>query len=205
MSFSTRHEGVLTGGDMGGGYDSVKTIKGKFSAARYEAQMGCELLINKGTDVADIRLLRQEAQLLRGDFLDAFGRLEAEVMQYIGKTEVKATSSTPFSQKLTALAKARDRFQNPKRLDVRISAIRDLLAVRADIVHSVLELTLIFDGQDTAIKLQFQNSSDSERRPLTMSYDQLAAIIRRLNQLAGQFSHQRLKEAAPAAPAAATA
>lgn len=189
---------------MGGGYDSVKTIKGKFSAARYGGQMGCEIPISKGVELSDLRDIREQGQMLRGDFLDAFGRLEAEVMQYIGKTEVKATSSMPFSQKLIALAKARDRFQNPKRLDVRIAAIRELLTVRADVVHSVLELVLVFDGQTTATKLQFQNSSDRERPPLTLSFDQLATIIRRLNQLAAQFSHQRLKEAAPTAPASAT-
>jgi len=190
---------------MGGGCYSVKAIKGKFSAARYKGQMGCESSISKATELPDLHKMRERAQLLRSEFLDSFGRLEAEVMQYIGKTEVKATSSTPFSQKLAALAKARDRFKNPKRLDVRIAAIRELLPVRADIVHSVLELILIFDGQTTSMKLQFRNSSDCERRPLTLTHDQLAIIIRRLNQLAGQFSHQRLKEAAPAARASASA
>lgn len=166
--------------------------------------MGCEIPIIKGDELRDLHELRQQGQLLRGEFLDAFGRLEAEVMRYIGKTEVKATSSMPFSQKLTALATARDRFRNPKRLDVRIAAIRNLLALRADIVHSVLELTLVFDGQATTTELRFQNSSDLDRQALILSSDQLATIIRRLNQLAGQFSHQRLKEATPAAPEAAT-
>lgn len=189
---------------MGGGYDSVKALKGIFSVARYAGQMGSEIAIIKGIELPDLHQMREQGQLLRGEFLDAFGRLETAVMQYIGKTEVKATSSMPFSQKLAALAKARDRFRNPKRLDVRLAAIRELLAIRADIVHSVLELIVSFDGQTTTTKLQFQNSSDFERRALTLSCDQLAAIIRRLNQLAAQFSQQRLKEAAPAAPASAT-
>jgi len=166
--------------------------------------MGCEIPIIKGADLPDLREIREQGQLLRGEFLDAFGRLETAVMQYIGKTDVKVTSSMPFSQKLTALAKARDRFRNPKRLDVRIAAIRELLAMRADVVHSALEVVVSFDGRTTTTKLQFQNSSDFDRRALTLSCEQLALIIRRLNQLAAQFSQQRLKEAAPAARASAT-
>lgn len=189
---------------MGGACDSVKALKGIFSTARYGGQMGCEIPIIKGADLPDLREIREQGQLLRGEFLDAFGRLETAVMQYIGKTDVKATSSMPFSQKLTALAKARDRFRNPKRLDVRIAAIRELLAMRADVVHSALEVVVSFDGRTTTTKLQFQNSSDFDRRALTLSCEQLALIIRRLNQLAAQFSQQRLKEAAPAARASAT-
>jgi hypothetical protein len=189
---------------MGGRYDSVKALKGIFSMPRYIGQMGCEIPISKGGELPDLHELREQGQLLRGDFLDAFGRLETAVMQYIGKTDVKATSAMPFSQKLTALAKARDRFRNPKRLDVRIAAIRDLLAVRADVVHSALEIIVSFDGRTTTTKLQFQNSSDFNRRALTLSCDEFAAITRRLNQLAAQFSQQRLKEAAPTAHAFST-
>ena len=143
-------------------------------------QMGYEIPIGKGTELSDLREMREQGQLLRGEFLDAFGRLETAVMQYIGQTDVKATSAMPFSQKLTALAKARERFRNPKRLDVRIAAIRGLLVVRADVVHSVLEIIVSFDGRTTTTKLQFQNSSDFDRRALTLSCEQFTTIIRRL-------------------------
>lgn len=205
VMFGTHHGGVLTGGDMGGGCESVKSIKGKFSQARYTAQMGCEVPLIKGVENADLRVLRQEAQLLRGDFLDAFARLECAVMQYIGKTDVKASPGQPFSQKLALLQKARDRFRNPKRLDVRVAAIKQLLPVRADIVHATLQVALIYDGRATRNQLYFQNAADSLRSPLLLEREQLAAMTRRLNQLADQFSQQRLKEATPAAPAVASA
>ncbi len=166
--------------------------------------MGCENPVIKGGDVADLAVMRHEAQLLRCDFLDAFARLESAVMQYIGKTDVKASPGQPFSQKLGLLQKARDRFRNPKRLDVRIAAIEQLLPVRADVVHSVLEIALMFDGRTTTSKLSFQNSSNSQRPPMLIAREELIAMTRRLNQLALQFSQQRLKEAAPAAPASAT-
>ena len=126
VMFGTHHGGVLTGGDMGGGCESIKSIKGKFSQARYTPQMGCEVPLIKGVENADLRVLRQEAQLLRGDFLDAFARLECAVMQYIGKTDVKASPGQPFSQKLALLQKARDRFRNPKRLDVRVAVAEQI-------------------------------------------------------------------------------
>jgi len=84
---------------MGGGCYSVKAIKGKFSAARYAAEMGYEIPIIKGSDATDLTVLRNDAQLLRCDFLDAFARLESAVMQYIGRTDVKASPGQPFSQK----------------------------------------------------------------------------------------------------------
>ncbi len=190
---------------MGGGCYSVKAIKGKFLAARYAAEMGYENPIIKGSDATDLTVLRNDAQLLRCDFLDAFARLESAVMQYIGRTDVKASPGQPFSQKLGLLQKARDRFRNPKRLDVRVAAIQQLLPVRADIVHSVLEVALVFDGRTVTSRLSFQNSSNAQRPPMLTSRDDLVAMTRRLNQLAHQFSQQRLKEAAPIAPASASA
>lgn len=172
--------------------------------ARYVRQMGCEIPIGKGSEAPDFVMLRHDAQLLRCDFLDAFARLESAVMQYIGRTDVKASPGQPFNQKLTLLQKARDRFRNPKRLDVRIVAIQQLLPVRADIVHSVLEVAVIFDGRVTASKLSFRNSSNAERPAMLIDRDELVAMTRRLNQLAHQFSQQRLKEAAPVARASAT-
>lgn len=125
-------------------------------------------------------------------------------MQYIGKTDVKASPGQPFSQKLGLLQKARERFRNPKRLDVRIAAILPLLPIRADIVHSVLEIAIFFDGRKTSAKYCFQNSSNKLRPPMLLDKDELILMTRRLNQLAQQFSQQRLKEAAPAAHAASS-
>src|SRR3546814_2877012 len=93
---------------MGGGPGGVEAIKGLFSAARYSRQMGCEFPAIKGSEPADLCALRQEGQLLRADFLDAFARLESAVMLYVEKTSVKATPSMPLSQKLTALARSEE-------------------------------------------------------------------------------------------------
>jgi hypothetical protein len=177
---------------MGGGCDSVKAIKGKFSAARYADQMGYQNLTIKGVGAEDLPSIWTEAQLLRGAFLDAFARVEMAVMLYAGLTGAKVTPAMPLSQKLTALEKERKTFKNPRRLDVRIAAIRELLPVRADVVHSVLEVAITFDGRAAETKMQFQNASDAARRPLALTTDQLTSMTSRLTRLATQFSYQRL-------------
>lgn len=166
--------------------------------------MGCEILVTNGTRVVEVDLLRQEGQLLRCDFLDAFARLEFAVMQYIESTDVRVSPGQPFSQKLSKLHEARDRFRNPKRLDVRVEAIRQLLPFRADIVHAVLEIVVTYDGTETKQKLRFKNSSDAKRPALLIDRQELVSKIGRLNQLANQFSQQRLKST-PAALAATSA
>src|SRR3546814_21050571 len=108
-------------------------------------------------------------------------------MLYVEKTSVKATPSMPFSQKLTALASARDRFRNPKRLDIRIAAIRALLPVRADVVPSVLEIASSYDGKIVTFGLPFPNTSDRARSPLFLTPDQLATKTNRLNKHPMQF------------------
>ena len=196
---------MLTDGHMGGGCDSVKALKGKFSAAQYAHQMGYQNLIIKGVGGEDLPSIWTEAQLLRGAFLDAFARVEMAVMLYAELTGAKVTSAMPLSQKLTALEKERKTFKNPRRLDVRIAAIRELLPVRADVVHSALEVAITFDGRAAETKMQFQNASDAARRPLALTIDQLTALTSRLTRLAMQFSHQRLLAKDPTAPASANA
>lgn len=166
--------------------------------------MGFEPVAIKAEETETFEALRRDAQLLRGDFLDAFARLEQAVMSYIGKTDVKAGAGQPFSQKLALLQKAREKFRNPKRLDVRVAAIQQLLPVRADIVHSALQVAILFDGRAKAVKLCFQNASVADKAPLMIDREQFIGMTRRLNQLAFQFSQQRLKEATPAARAASS-
>src|SRR3546814_7153520 len=114
MAIAHSQDARANSGDMGGGPGGVKAIKGLFSAARYSRQMGCEFPAIKGSEPADLCALRQEGQLLRADFLDAFARLESAVMLYVEKTSVNATLSMPSSQKLTALASARADRQSPR-------------------------------------------------------------------------------------------
>lgn len=118
-------------------------------------------------------------------------------MEYVGKTDLKTSPGQPFSQKLNLLHKARERFRNPKRLDIRVAAIQQLLPIRADIVHSTLEVAILFDGRTAASKLYFRNASNALRPPTMMERDELIAMIRRLNQLALQFSHQKLRAEDP--------
>ncbi|HMO76233.1 MAG TPA: hypothetical protein PKD48_12915 [Sphingopyxis sp.] len=167
--------------------------------------MGCETTIVKQGNLPDLKALRQQGQLLRGEFLDAFARLEGEVLAYAARIDLKLAAGMPFSQKLARLAKERDRFRHPGKLDDRIEAIRCLLAIRADVVHAPLAVAVEYDGQDIRCWLHFRNAAQPGVAPRILSADELTALARRTSTLAAQFSQQQLKAATPAASASASA
>lgn len=168
--------------------------------------MGCEIPISKGVPAPDLRALRCEAQILRGDFLDAFARLEEAVMQYVVRLKLNAKPGAAFSQKLKLLADAREHFVHPKRLDERMEAIDPLKAARADIVHSVINIVVQYDGADAQmLYLRFQNACHEKNPPLILSLLEFKGMTSKINTLASQFSHQQLKATTPDAPASASA
>src|SRR3546814_1373749 len=66
--------------------------------------MGCEFPAIKGSEPADLCALRQEGQLLRADFLDAFARLESAVMLYVEKPRSEEHTSELQSLMRTSYA-----------------------------------------------------------------------------------------------------
>ncbi|OWQ98410.1 hypothetical protein [Sphingopyxis witflariensis] len=168
--------------------------------------MGCEITAIKGATGLDPHTLWIEGQMLRGRFIDAFARLEGAVTEYLIRLEFKAAPRAPFSHKLKHLTAARDRFCQPAKLDDRVKAIGELNKVRADVVHAALTIIVQYD-EINAIEhwLGFQNASYPETPLRVLSLKQLKQMTLEANQLATQFSQQRLKEATPAAPASASA
>lgn len=168
--------------------------------------MGCEIPIANEVEAVDLRALRERGQLLRGEFLDAFARLETAVMDYIVRLELKAAPGTPLSQKLARLAGAKDRFIHPKKLEERIKAITLLNDKRADLVHAVLTVIVRYDGSKAVENwFGFQNACHADKKIRIVTAEEMKDMVREAKQLASQFSHQQLKEATPAAPAAASA
>lgn len=145
--------------------------------------------------------LRCEGQLLRGKFLDAFARLEGSVLDYVHRLELSLPSNAPFIQRLNALKKAREQFKHPKKLDERHAELVEINAIRADIVHAVLEAVQIWDGTDETNLLQFRNVGNPSAVARQLSCEELAKLASRVGVLAHQFSQQQLKAPAPAAPA----
>jgi hypothetical protein len=167
--------------------------------------MGCEVPVIKEVEAVDLRALRERGQLLRGEFLDAFAKLEAAVMDYIVRLELKAAPGTPLTQKLTRLSGAKDHFVHPKKLEERIKAITLLNDKRTDLVHAVLTVIVRYDGSKAIENwFGFQNACHTDKKLRILTVEEMKDMVREAKQLSSQFSHQQLKEAAPAAPAAAS-
>ena len=204
MSFSTHKARVLTGGHMGGGCDSVKAIKGKFSAERYGGQMGCEIAISKSSDSASHRELLERGARLRSELLDAFARLEDLIVLRLGQKS-KATASASLTQKLNELEKAP--FRYPAKAKQRIAEIRPLVECRNDIVHSTLALAELTGGETNSYFV-FRNVSaisDCTGRQLrALTPDEFKALVSRVKTATKHLSDQPMRAITPAAPASAT-
>ncbi|MBU0824099.1 MAG: hypothetical protein KKA44_06885 [Alphaproteobacteria bacterium] len=168
--------------------------------------MGCEIPISKAEDTADLRCKRDEGQLLRGAYLDAFARLEMSVADRLAELGRKPKTGMAFGLRLEYLANARERFADPVKLDERIDAVKRLNDVRTDLVHSVLTVIVHYNGS-RAIDywFGFQNACQKDKMFRTMTIDDLRAITRETNKLAKQIRQQQLKATTPAAPASASA
>lgn len=142
--------------------------------------------------------------MLRGKFVDAFARLEAVVHNTAVQLSLNLPVNAPFSQKLRELKKTRGQFRHPAKLDERIKEMEGVSGMRADIVHSVLAIALIWDGKDERRLLMFQNAGSPAKPPFLISEEELRQAAGRVETLAHQFSQQQLKAPTPAAPASAS-
>ncbi len=136
--------------------------------------------------------------------MDAFARVESAVVAYLIQLNEKCCPTAPLGQKMETLRKARDRFQKPAKLDARLDKIAMLSTVRADVVHSVMEIVQVREGEGLRWLFMFRNSGDAERPVLLLSPETMRKVTGDLNTIAHQFSDQPLKPPAPAAPAAAS-
>ena len=186
---------------MGGGCDSVKAIKGKFSAARYGGQMGCEIPNSKGADSSPQRELLERGARLRSELLDAFARLEEVIVQKLGQ-QGKSSSSASLTHKLDALEKAA--FRYPAKAKQRIAEIRPLVDCRNDIVHSTLNLAEITGGEANSYFV-FRNVSaipDCTGRQLrALTPEEFKMLVGRVKAATKHLNDQPMKATTPAAPA----
>ncbi len=161
--------------------------------------------VHQSLAAADPReAIRREAHGLRSAFLDSCARIEAAVQDYLTRLNIETKPTSSFAVKLQALAKARDQFRHPARLDARIKELAELSACRNDIVHSILAVATIWDGLTEQHWLVFRKVATPDGRPLLLNPDALKAMTVRAKTLAHQFSQQPLKAPAPAAPAPAS-
>lgn len=154
--------------------------------------------------IAERERIRREGEPLRSRFLDGFARLESSVHAYGQRLQLKTTATAPFGQHLKALRAAREQFRHPKKLDERLDEISELNAIRADIVHAVLESAQVWDGKEQVSLLQFRNVGAESALARQFSCEALAKLATRVTVLAHQFSQQQLKAPAPTGRASAS-
>ncbi len=205
VRLSTHGVRVLTTGHMGGGCDSVKAIKGKFSAARYGGQMGCEIPIIKGADSPVQRDLLERGARLRSELLDAFARLEETIVRKLAQ-QGKFSPSASLTHKLDTLEKAA--FRYPAKAHQRIAEIRPLVDCRNDIVHSTLNLAEM-SGGETGSYFVFRNVSaiqDSTGRQFrALTPEEFKMLVGRVKTATKHLNDQPMKATTPTAPASASA
>jgi hypothetical protein len=191
---------------MGGGYDSVKTIKGKFSAARYESRMYHDPTIAPAVETEAKSYTIEDGHVLRSRILDAFSRLEKVIADKARKAGIKVTRGTPMSDYLQDLGKAE--FTSPAKAIKKIEVAKRLLFVRNDIVHSELEMTECTGAMAGTFYI-FQNAASEEdaygRCVRLISANELEALPTKIKNLANELKQQNLTVEAPTAPASASA
>lgn len=125
----------------------------------------------------------------RSRCIDAFATIEANVIKRLKCNGAKC-GEEPFAQKITTLAATP---ASPgyaaaakKKVDLALATLLDLLSVRADIVHSPLNLVSV----DSVAHARFVNAAVAcTQYPLCrlFSFDQLRELTRRIEELAKEL------------------
>jgi hypothetical protein len=113
-----------------------------------------------GIEELDVRIVN--FYRMRSDMLDSFADIEQTLMVYVAQTNQKGFCITaPLGHKIDAAKKVPAGPRRSKELkakaDAELSKLADLLPVRADMVHSRMELAITTSSQFLAI---FKNAND---------------------------------------------
>lgn len=189
---------------MGGGYDSVKAIKGKFSAARYSERMNADLYILQACGPSLDQFKIDEAHRMRSQVIDAFATLERAVVAKAREAGVSVTPNCPLADKLSELTKAP--FKSVEKANQRIADAKQLVHCRNDIVHSEIG---VFEsvGSLAGTYYLFQNIATSTSGTgilaRILAADEFSALPAKIKGVAKRLSDQQLKATAPTAPSTA--
>ena len=113
-----------------------------------------------GIEELDVRILN--FYRMRSEMLDSFADIEQSLMAYVAQTKQKSFCVTaPLGHKIDAAKRVPAGPRRSKELkakaDAELSKLAELLPVRADMVHSRMELAVTTSSQFLAI---FKNAKD---------------------------------------------
>lgn len=141
---------------------------------------------------------------LRSEMLDCFADIEAAILAYLSDNRAKPICETaPLGHKIEAARKIPAGPQRSKELkaaaDCELAKIAELLSVRADLVHSRMEIAVTTKNTIIAIFQNAKNSASDDRSASVFTLSQLQAFVTSL-QAACRSLQQALTKRNPAAP-----
>lgn len=119
---------------------------------------------------------------LRSDMLDYFADIEAAILAYLLENCEKAVCETsPLRHKIEAARKIPAGPQRSKDLrnkaDTELAKIAELLNVRADLVHSRMEIAITTKNDIVAIFQNAKNSASDDRNASIFTLRQLQQFV----------------------------
>lgn len=133
--------------------------------------------------------------------------LEQAASQDIHDLKLETHKASGFAQKLATLRKSAKKYKHPQRLCDLLDAITPLLALRADIIHSKMEVVEVCGSSPKAHWLMFQNNHlvpDTIFDRKVMLPADIKALSAKVKSLAKQLTDQKITAPAPAQSAAST-
>jgi hypothetical protein len=140
-----------------------------------------------GIEELDVRIIN--FYRMRSDMLDSFADIEQTLMAYVAQTNQKSCCITaPLGQKIEAAKKVPAGPRRSKDLkakaDAELSKLAELLPIRADMVHSRMELAVTISSQFLAIFKNAKDETSTHADALVFNDDEFEKFVTEVKSLA---------------------
>jgi hypothetical protein len=147
----------------------------------------------KITGIAELDVQLTNFYKLRSDLLDIFADIERILLTYISKTKEKNFCTTaPLGQKIEAAKRVpADSLRSNKlkaKADEELSKLAELLPLRADIVHSRMELAVTTSSQFLAIFRNIKDATVNHPEALVFDYIDFEKFVHGVRDLETSLS-----------------
>ncbi len=147
----------------------------------------------KITGIAELDVQLTNFYKMRSDLLDSFADIEQTLLTYVTQTKQKNFCTTaPLGHKIEAAKKVPAGPQRSKELkakaDYELSKLAELLPLRADIVHSRMELAVTTSSQFLAIFRNIKDATINQPEALVFDYSDFEKFVHRVRGLETSLS-----------------
>ena len=139
------------------------------------------------TGIAEIDSTLLDFYRLRSELLDCFADIETAILFYVTENCEKPICETaPLGHKIEAALKIKAGPKRSKSLkataDLELKKIAQLLSLRADLVHSRMELAITTKNNIVAIFQNVKNAKSIDRQALVFDLPQLREFVASINR-----------------------